>query len=85
VGIASAAQNFDGNGRYIRANAGGGDVRVTTPALTGGAGPAYGNGVAPVLGTRPAFAGSPPPVRRDVACYRNAAPALNQVKTGPGS
>lgn len=85
VGIASAAQNFDGNGRYIRANAGGGDVRVTTPPLLGGAGPAYGNGVLPVLGTRPAFAGSPPPVRRDVACYRNAAPALNQVTTGPGS
>jgi hypothetical protein len=85
VGIAGAAQNFDGNGRYIRANAGGGDVRVTTPSLLGSAGPAYGNGVLPVLGTRPAFAGTPPPVRRDVACYRNAPPALNQVTTGPGS
>jgi hypothetical protein len=84
VGIADAAQNFDGNGRYIRANAGGGDVRVTTPSLPG-AGPAYGNAVVPTLGTRPAFAGSPPPVRRDVPCYRNAPPALNHVKTGPGS
>jgi phospholipid/cholesterol/gamma-HCH transport system substrate-binding protein len=84
VGIASAAQNFDGNGRYVRANAGGGEVRVTTPSLSD-AGPAYGNGVVPVLGTRPAYAGSAPPVRRDVACYRNAAPALNRVTTGPGS
>jgi phospholipid/cholesterol/gamma-HCH transport system substrate-binding protein len=84
VGLASAAQNFDGNGRYIRANAGGGDQRVTTPSLPGG-GPAYGNAVLPTLGTRPAFAGSPPPIRRDVACYTNAPPALNRVATGPGS
>jgi ABC-type transporter Mla subunit MlaD len=84
VGLASAAQNFDGNGRYIRANAGGGDVRVATPPLPG-AGPAYGNAVVPALGTRPAFAGSAPPLRRDVACFRNAAPALNRVATGPGS
>ena len=81
VGLADAAQNFDGNGRYVRANAGGGDNRVTTPSLPGG-GPCYGNAVLPTLGTRPAFAGSPPPVRRDVACYKNARPQLNQVKTG---
>jgi phospholipid/cholesterol/gamma-HCH transport system substrate-binding protein len=84
VGIAAAAQNFDGNGRYIRANAGGGGQRIQTPPLPGG-GPAYGNSVVPALGTRPAFAGSPPPVRRDVACFKNAVPALNRVSTGPGS
>jgi phospholipid/cholesterol/gamma-HCH transport system substrate-binding protein len=85
VGIAGAAQNFDGNGRYLRANAGGGDIRVATPLTQGGGGPAYGNAVVPPLGTRPAFAGSPPPARSDVACYRNSAPALNNVRTGPGS
>jgi phospholipid/cholesterol/gamma-HCH transport system substrate-binding protein len=84
VGLAGASQNFDGNGRYIRANAGGGDQRVTTPSLPGG-GPAYGNAVVPALGTRPAFAGNPPPLRRDVACFKNAPPALNRVATGPGS
>jgi phospholipid/cholesterol/gamma-HCH transport system substrate-binding protein len=84
VGIAGAAQNFDGNGRYIRANAGGGADRVTTPNTIGGGGPAYGNAIAPTLGTRPALAPKPP-VRRDVACYRNAPPALNNVKTGPPS
>ncbi len=84
VGLAGAAQNFDGNGRYIRANAGGGDRRVTTPSLPGG-GPAYGNAVVPPLGTRPAFARKPPPQRRDLACFRNAKPALNSVKTGPPS
>jgi phospholipid/cholesterol/gamma-HCH transport system substrate-binding protein len=85
VGLAGAAQNFDGNGRYIRANAGGGDIRVTTPSVSPIAGPAYGNAVLQPLGTRPAFTGKPPAVRRDVACYRNAKPDLNSVKTGPGS
>jgi hypothetical protein len=85
VGLASAAQNFDGNGRYIRSSAGGGDVRVTTPPVFAAGGPAYGNAVVPPLGTRPAFAGKPPAIRRDVACYKNAEPQLNNVKTGPGS
>jgi hypothetical protein len=84
VGLAGASQNFDGNGRYLRANAGGGAYRVTTPNTPNGGGPAYGNSVAPVLGTRPAFAGSAPPVRSDISCYRNSVPALNNVKTGPG-
>ncbi|MFL5831917.1 MAG: MlaD family protein [Solirubrobacteraceae bacterium] len=84
VGLVAAAQNFDGNGRYIRANAGGGANRVQTPSLSS-EGPAYGNAVVPVLGTRPAFAGSPPPLRRDVPCYTQAKPDLNRVKTGPGS
>lgn len=84
VGIASASQNFDGNGRYIRANAGGGDIRVTGPSVPS-AGPVYGNAVVPVLGSRPAFAGSPPPLQRSVACYRNAKPDLNRVTTGGAS
>ena len=83
VGLAGASQNFDGNGRYIRANAGGGGDRVQTPSLPG-SGPAYGNSVVPVLGTRPAFAGKPPPLRRDVNCFTNAPPALNNVATGAG-
>jgi virulence factor Mce-like protein len=81
VGLASSAQNFDGNGRYLRATTGGGDNRVATSSLPGG-GPLYGSAVLPSLGTRPAFAGAAPPVRSDVACYRNPAPALNRVTTG---
>jgi phospholipid/cholesterol/gamma-HCH transport system substrate-binding protein len=84
VGLAGAAQNFDGNGRYIRANAGGGDAKVTTPLTLGGGGPAYGNAVVSTLGTRPAFAGKPPPVRRDVACDKNPVPLLNNAATGGG-
>lgn len=81
VGLAGAAGNFDGNGRYIRASAGGGPNRVGTPDVPGN-GPFYGNYVVPPLGTRPAFSAAPPPLRRDIPCARNAAPDLNAAKTG---
>jgi ABC-type transporter Mla subunit MlaD len=83
VGLAGAAQNFDGNGRYVRASAGGGSDRVATGSL-GSKGPLYGNAVLAPLGTRPAFPGQAPPVRRDIPCYKNAAPNLNDVRTGAG-
>ena len=81
VGIAGAAGNFDGNGRYVRSSAGGGTHQVQTSSVPG-YGPMYGNAVLPPLGTRPAFAGSPPPLRSDIACYRNPAPNLNNAATG---
>jgi ABC-type transporter Mla subunit MlaD len=83
VGIGGAAQNFDGNGRYIRASAGGGAIRAATPSLPQN-GPLYGNFVAPPIGTRPAFAGTPPPLRRDVPCYLNPVPNLSSARTGAG-
>jgi phospholipid/cholesterol/gamma-HCH transport system substrate-binding protein len=83
VGIAGASGNFDGNGRYVRSSAGGGDTRVQTPSVAN-IGPLYGNAVLPVLGTRPAFAGKAPPLRRDVACFRNPVPRLGAAKTGAG-
>ena len=83
VGIAGASGNFDGNGRYVRSGAGGGENLVATPSIPNN-GPFFGNAVLPVLGTRPAFTGSPPPLRRNVACYRNPAPNLNSAKTGAG-
>jgi phospholipid/cholesterol/gamma-HCH transport system substrate-binding protein len=82
VGLASASQNFDGNGRYTRASTGGGSDRVATGPL-GSDGPLYGNGVLPPLGTRPAYPGKAPVVRRDVPCYRNAVPNVNAARTGP--
>lgn len=81
VGLASASQNFDGNGRYTRALAGGGSVRVATSSVAQG-GPLYGNMVFPPLGTRPAWPGKAPPLRRDVPCFANPAPDLNRVVTG---
>ncbi len=83
VGIAGSAQNFDGNGRYVRATTGGGSDRVATSAL-GSQGPLYGNAVLPPLGTRPAFPGDEPPIRHDVPCYENAPPVLNAAATGNG-
>jgi hypothetical protein len=81
VGLGGAAQNFDGNGRYMRASAGGGATRFQTNFIPN-FGPLFGNAVLPPLGTRPAYPGTPPPVRRDVACYKNPAPDLNKVTTG---
>ncbi len=83
VGLAGTAQNFDGNGRYARAVAGGGSVRVQTGPLPG-TGPLFGNAVLPPLGTRPAFPGSAPPLVQNVACYKQAPANLNAAKTGVG-
>jgi len=81
VGLAGAAQNFDGNGRYIRSTAGGGSDEIQTSSIPA-AGPLYGNAILPPLATRPAWPGQPPPVRDNVACYSNAVPNLNNVATG---
>jgi phospholipid/cholesterol/gamma-HCH transport system substrate-binding protein len=81
VGLAGAAQNFDGNGRYLRASAGGGGNLVASSPITD-AGPLYGNAVLAPLGTRPAWPGQAPPLKRNVACYKNPAPDLNRVSTG---
>ncbi|HXO07814.1 MAG TPA: MlaD family protein [Solirubrobacteraceae bacterium] len=83
VGLAGVGQNFDGNGRYVRAAAGGGADRVQTGSL-GSSGPLFGNAVLPPLGTRPAFPGKAPPVRDDVPCFKNPQPNLNAAKTGVG-
>lgn len=83
VGLAGTAQNFDGNGRYTRATAGGGSIRVQSGPLPG-AGPLFGNAVLPPLGTRPAYPGSAPPLNSTIPCFRNAPPNLNAAKTGVG-
>jgi phospholipid/cholesterol/gamma-HCH transport system substrate-binding protein len=81
VGLAGASQNFDGNGRYLRASAGGGNDLVASSSIAGG-GPLYGNAVLSPLGTRPAWPGAAPPLKRSVACYKNPAPDVNRVVTG---
>ena len=82
VGLAGAAQNFDGNGRYMRASAGGGSIQFQTNAIPN-FGPLFGNAVLQPLGTRPAWPGHAPPLRRDVPCAKNPVPNLNLVTTGP--
>jgi phospholipid/cholesterol/gamma-HCH transport system substrate-binding protein len=83
VGLASAGQNFDGNGRYLRSTPAGGSTPVQTSNL-GSQGPLYGNAVLQPLGTRPAWPGQAPPVKSSRPCYQNAAPDLNRVSTGAG-
>ena len=83
VGLASAGQNFDGNGRYLRSTPAGGSTPVQTSNL-GSQGPLYGNAVLPPLGTRPAWPGHAPPVKSGRPCFQNAAPDLNRVSTGAG-
>ena len=83
VGAAGAAGDFDGNGRYTRAIAGGGSTPEVTGSL-GSQGPLYGDAVIPTLGTRPAYPGKAPVIRSDVPCFKNAAPNLNAVTTGTG-
>lgn len=81
VGLAGATQNFDGNGRYLRTLAGGGNIQEHTSSLPV-QGPLWGNFVLKPLGTRPAWPGKVPPVRSNVLCYRDAPPNLNAAKTG---
>jgi virulence factor Mce-like protein len=83
VGIAGASQNFDGNGRYVRAAAGGGSDQVQSQTLPIN-GPLFGNAVLAPLGTRPAFPSSAPPLDGTVACFKNALPNLNTASTGAG-
>jgi phospholipid/cholesterol/gamma-HCH transport system substrate-binding protein len=81
VGLAGGSSNFDGNGRYLRASPAGGNIRTKSASLPG-IGPLLGNAVLQPLGTRPAYPGKAPPLRRDVACVKNAVPNLNNVRTG---
>jgi phospholipid/cholesterol/gamma-HCH transport system substrate-binding protein len=83
VGVAGASQSFDGTGRYVRASAGGGGIRGQSPSVPQN-GPLFGNYVLTPLGTRPAWTNQAPPLRRDVPCFRNAAPNLNSAATGAG-
>jgi len=84
VGIAGSGQDFDGNGRYLRASTAGGAVSIKTGPLPG-EGPLFGNAVLPPLGTRPAWPGQAPPLRRDIPCFKNSVPNVNDVRTGAGS
>ncbi len=81
VGLAGATGNFDGNGRYLRASAGGGSIRFQTSSIPN-FGPLFGNAVLQPLGTRPAYPGGAPPINRNVACSKNAVPNLNSAATG---
>lgn len=82
VGLAGAAGGFDGNGSFLRAQAGGGTVPVKTNALPS-QGPLFGNAATVPLGTRPRAPRSAPPIRTGVRCQATPAPRL-AATTGGG-
>ena len=81
TGLASATQNFDGNGHYARSTVAGGAFPIKTANLPG-FGISHANAVLPPLGTRPAFTNSLPPVNFDADCHSNPRPDLNSARTG---
>lgn len=84
-GQAGEGQNFDGNGRYIRAQAGGGAnlVGLSGGTVTGGQ-PLYANLTGTPLGTKPAWPGAAlPPQKLDEPCYKQAIPDFANTPTGP--
>jgi virulence factor Mce-like protein len=91
VNFAGMAQNFDGNGPYARAQAGGGSVLVGEPNPFGN--PAtlsdqrnYAHTVEDPLGTQPRPGGKPP-LKPEVRCYTNPVPDVNGSlgQVGPAS
>jgi virulence factor Mce-like protein len=82
VGLASATQNFTGNGQAVRYHAGFGDQLVTTGKAPTLGEPLVGLTSEPLLGSRPRFTGSPPPFRPGVPCGSQEPPDL-AAETGP--
>jgi phospholipid/cholesterol/gamma-HCH transport system substrate-binding protein len=75
VGLASASQNFDGDGPAVRYNGGYGEQLFSTGKLPGGD-RLFGTSAQPVIGSRPRTRGHQPPFRPDVACTSQDLPNL---------
>jgi phospholipid/cholesterol/gamma-HCH transport system substrate-binding protein len=81
VSLAGESQNFDGNGSYVRIQAGGG-VPVQTPPV-GSGGPFHASVSEQPLGTRPAKSPKPPH-RPNVKCHTQPVPDLSDARIGGG-
>ncbi|MGB7685522.1 MAG: MlaD family protein [Solirubrobacterales bacterium] len=91
VNFAGATQNFDGNGPYLRAQAGGGPALVGEPNPLGNKFTRsdqinYANAATDPLGTQPQLGGKPP-LKPNVRCYTNPVPNVNGPlgQVGPAS
>ncbi len=84
VQLAGESQVFDGNGSYVRFQAGGGPIltRMSNPGTFQNMA-LWAHNISPPLGTRPVKHGTPP-FRPDVPCYRNAVPDLNGPAAAQG-
>jgi phospholipid/cholesterol/gamma-HCH transport system substrate-binding protein len=83
VGLASATQNFDGNGYGLRYNAGFNEELFTFAPGSPLSG-LIGFGDEAPLGSRPAVPNTPPPLRPDVVCTAAGGPPDLAAATGPG-
>src|SRR3954451_912688 len=81
VQLSGESQLFDGNGSFVRFQAGGGPSLVKMNNPKGGSQNTslWAHNISDPLGTRPALLGvnKRPPFRMDVPCYRNAPPDIN--------
>jgi virulence factor Mce-like protein len=83
VGLASAVQNFDGDGHAVRYHAGFGDQTFTTGQVPGLSEPLVGVTQNKILGSRPRKpATGLPPFKPNVPCISQKPPNL-QANTGP--
>jgi phospholipid/cholesterol/gamma-HCH transport system substrate-binding protein len=84
VGLAGAAQDFDGNGSWVRYLSTGGSATVSTGAIPG-VDQFFGTTAQPIEGSRPQWLGSQtrPPFQPDAPCTQQPAPDLH-ARTGPG-
>jgi virulence factor Mce-like protein len=83
VGLTGEGSNFDGNGQFVRAQAGGGVYPVQLKGAGVDGGTLYGNGLGKPLGTKPAWTTKAPAVKLDAACYKQPIPDFAATPTGP--
>ena len=81
VSLVGEAQNFDGNGSYVRIQAGGANA-VQTPSV-GPGGPLHASASQQPLGTRPAK-GARPPYKPNVKCHTQPPANLSEASIGGG-
>jgi hypothetical protein len=81
VSLVGEAQNFDGNGGYVRIGAGGA-TPVQTPSV-GPGGPLHASAPQQPLGTRPAKSARPP-YKPEVKCHTQPVPDLSDAPIGGG-
>ena len=77
--FAGAAQNFDGNGPFLRAQAGGGPLLVGEPNKNGNLSTEktnYAHTIVAPVGNQPKLADKPP-LKPNVRCYTNPVPNVN--------
>src|SRR4051812_7708797 len=83
TGLAGESQNFDGNGKYVRFQPGGGTQTTSTGASSLSGDQLYGRTPEKPLGTKPKYPGKRPPYKPDVPCYTQKIPDVNGAASGP--